>query len=412
MVNGYLRRIAIENNYNYEFSNMANIIYKYYDKLSFINSLFIEPKLSIIVNGFDVSNNGTDTLAVLNILKKYDSLNLTLEFIQTKLSVFGLPKNDASRNSIKRFLVNLLETNEWQGVFKDTMINMMHSLTSNKIDNVLGYCSFCKLLFEKCNQQTAIGDSNGNNNISESNNTSIERECAFDIIHTVSNAIGIKYGLLIKNNESEDAFAALNSEELFSILKHLILYEKDLNLKQKLLSKFNESYANCFEESIKESIIDKFLRLEWQSRYILSNKLSNHNISLILNNHYVQSLLKQRLKDLKNSVQAGEPKFTWIMRNVYLRKEKECEIEMKQFLMSESTTYQTKMGKFSGIHAATEWANYQKILFHGYLTFTVKGSFEKSHVVMVKTRKHYQDMIHQYDRFGNKCEKIRQLINT
>ena len=193
----------------------------------------------------------------------------------------------------------------------------------------------------------------------------------------------------------------MTAEQILAVLKHLILHEHDLNLQKKLLSKFGSSYSKCIKEATKASLIRKLLRL--QSPALSKN--GNCDAMLILSNNCVQYLFKQRLKFLKRIVESGAPEFTW-----QISKLKTNDLEMKAFLMSEVQTYRTKQGKFTGIQLARNWTDSQKRRFHEYLRFKPTGYGKKSYVKVTKTRKHFEDMTQQYEKYVDQHNIISALI--
>ena len=398
LIHGYLRIIAKENSYIYDFTNLGNIVYQYYDKSSLITSLLIKPKCRMIVQNFNPNLDANNTLIVLDTLNSYHFFDVILEFVEKKLCVMGLdhaeqsyphqykgkPSKPQRSNNIDQFLLTLLAY-KWCNALKDVMTKLMNSFIMQTHPYRLSqYYEFCMLLFKnikKCNSDT-VG---------------INKQCATDVAHALSIAIGIKYGLLRDNNSGiNKSFSKVTVCEILLMLKHLILHEKDLNLQKYLLSKFAESYSECVKEPIQESVITKLLHLQ--------SSESNEN-DQILSDSCIQYLFKQRLKYLEHIIEQGKPEFTWKISKLTT-----IDSEMKEFLIREARAYRTEQGKFATIQLAKDWIVKKEKKFNEYLRFTPSGSGKKSYVTVTKTKKHFHEMTRKYEKYVRQHNAITALI--
>ena len=315
-----------------------------------------------------------------------------LEFIEKKFCVMGLHQpvqsyqheykdirwNPRRSDNICQFLLTLLANNKWCSSLRNVMEKLMNSFisVSETYPNILTrYCAFCKLLFKNIK--------NGVNHDDE--------QCAADVAHALSIAIGIKYGLLQDDNSGTNkSFRGLKASEILLILKHLVLNETDFNLQKHLLLKFVESYS-----------VDTTLSKLQSSK---SSKNNNGDENSILSNSYIQDLFKKRLKYLKHIIEPGKPEFTWKISKLT------TDSELNAFLIGEIRTYQTQRGKFSTIQLAKDWIEKHKKQFDGYLRFKATGSGNKSFVKVTKTQKHFHEMMQQYEKHVRQHSVLTTLI--
>ena len=200
----------------------------------------------------------------------------------------------------------------------------------------------------------------------------------------------------VLSTENNKCFQKLNHDQLYAILEHLVITETNVNLQKKLLSKFSEMYLTCVKQQSRRQLllIDTLLNCQ-----------SLKHRSFMLKNDFVQNILKQRLNYLENKVESIQPKFTWKMENVYLNNVKQCSLQMKQFLLGETQSYQTQ--KFKSVAKAKQWATNKKKIFSDYLTFTPMGRGARSYVLVEKTRYHFDKASKEYNQYN----VIKALVN-